>query len=168
MQLMHGVHTCTRLIPRIWPKAAQTKTQPVCMCGKYLFGIHGVQAGAGSTRDKPRLRRKEPKEPMLINEIAVRRRWLPSSLPRRKVKKQNARTHRTLAEWNNTKLYWCIIPSTHAPFKAFYKALVPFQGNLLGPLCTTTVSWQPPSTSHLRNCSCLLFSPSTAKANKLQ
>lgn len=90
------------------------------------------------------------------------------SLPRRKVKKQNAPTQRTLTKRNNTKLYWCIIPSTHAPFKAFYKALVPFQGNLLGPLCATTVSWQPPSTSHLRNCSCLLFSPSTAKANKVR
>lgn len=157
-----------RLIPRIsdWPKAAQTKTQPVCMCAKYLFGIHGVKAGAGSTGDKPRL--SLPKEPMLINETAVWRRRLPSSVLNFIASEESEKTKGTNTQNTHRKLYWCIIRSTHAPFKAFYKALVPFQGNLLGPLCTTTVSWQPPSTSHLRNCSYLLFSPSTAKANKVQ
>lgn len=70
MQLMPGVHTCTRSIPRIFrlaPKAARTETQPVCMCGKYLFGIHEVQAGAESTGDKPRLSLPEKKEPKRTN-----------------------------------------------------------------------------------------------------
>lgn len=43
------------------PKTAQTETKPVCMCGKYLFGIHEVQAGAESTGDKPRLSLPEKK-----------------------------------------------------------------------------------------------------------
>lgn len=77
---------------------------------------------------------------MLINETAVRPRRLPSSVLNFIALEESEKTKCTNTQNTHQKLHWCIIPNTHAPFKAFYKALVPFQGNLLGPLCTTTVS----------------------------
>lgn len=101
------------------------------MCSKYLFGIHGVQAklklGVLGTNQDSVCWRKELKELMPINEMAVRHWWLQSSVLSFIASKQSEKTKRTKSHSPKG--------TTQSSIAAYYLALLALLKPFIKPQC---------------------------------